>query len=125
MLEEGYGQTTANQEVLNRSGLPTLLLFIFAVLFAPVLEELLFRGIDMGKVFGKDSIVGLLLSSFLFGLIHVPTNIGSWFIYSGKGLVLGLAYQISGKYTNALILHSLNNFIGCLFMLLIQSIDLI
>ena len=79
----------------------------------------------MGKVFGKDSIVGLLLSSFLFGLIHVPTNIGSWFIYSGMGLVLGLVYQISGKYTNALILHSLNNFIGCLFMLLIQSIGLI
>ena len=60
MLEEGYGQTTANQEVLNHSGLPTLLLFIFTVLFAPVLVELLFRGIDMGKVFGKDSIVGLL-----------------------------------------------------------------
>ena len=121
MLEEGYGQTTANQEVLNHSGLPTLLLFIFTVLFAPVLEELFFRGIVMGKVFGKDSIVGLLLSSFLFGLIHVPTNIGSWFIYSGMGLVLGLAYQISGKYTNALILHSLNNFIGFLFMLLMQS----
>ena len=85
ILEEGYGQTTANQEVLNRSGLPTLLLFIFAVLFAPVLEELLFRGIDIGKVFGKDSIVGLLLSSFLFGLIHVPTNIGSWFIYKWYG----------------------------------------
>jgi len=125
MLEEGYGQTTANQEVLNHSGLPTLLLFIFTVLFAPVLEELFFRGIVMGKVFGKDSIVGLLLSSFLFGLIHVPTNIGSWFIYSGMGLVLGLDYQISGKYTNALILHSLNNFIGFLFMLLMQSIGLI
>ncbi len=44
---------------------------------------------------------------------------------SGMGLVLGLAYQISGKYTNALILHSLNNFIGFLFMLLMQSIGLI
>ena len=85
------------------------------------MEELLFRGIVMGKVFGKDSIVGLLLSSFLFGLIHVPTNIGSWIIYSGMGLVLELAYQISGKYTKALILHSLNNFIGFLFMLLMQS----
>jgi hypothetical protein len=31
---------------------------------------------------------------------------------SGMGLVLELAYQISGKYTKALILHSLNNFIG-------------
>ncbi|CYV60742.1 CAAX amino terminal protease family membrane protein [Streptococcus suis] len=125
MLEEGYGQTTANQEIINNSGLPTLVLFLFTVFFAPVLEELLFRGILMGKVFGKDSIVGLLLSSFLFGLIHNPTNIGSWVVYGGMGLVLGLAYRISGKYTNALILHSLNNLIGFLLMLLMQSLGLI
>ncbi|HFI2447778.1 TPA: CPBP family glutamic-type intramembrane protease [Streptococcus suis] len=125
MLEEGYGQTTANQEVINNSGLPALLLFLFAVLFAPVLEELIFRGILMGKVFGKDSNVGLLLSSFLFGLIHNPTNIGSWVVYGGMGLVLGLAYRISGKYTNALILHMVNNFLSVLLMLLLQSIGFI
>lgn len=125
MLEEGYGQTTANQEVINNSGLPVLLLFLFAVLFAPVLEELIFRGILMGKVFGKDSNVGLLLSSFLFGLIHNPTNIGSWVVYGGMGLVLGLAYRISGKYTNALILHMVNNFLSVLLMLLLQSIGFI
>ncbi|MGQ7366617.1 CPBP family glutamic-type intramembrane protease [Streptococcus suis] len=125
MLEEGYGQTTANQEVINNSGLPALLLFLFAVLFAPVLEELIFRGILMGKVFGKDSNIGLLLSSFLFGLIHNPTNIGSWVVYGGMGLVLGLAYRISGKYTNALILHMVNNFLSVLLMLLLQSIGFI
>ncbi|NQI71470.1 CPBP family intramembrane metalloprotease [Streptococcus suis] len=125
MLEEGYGQTTANQEVINNSGLPVLLLFLFAVLFAPVLEELIFRGILMGKVFGKDSNIGLLLSSFLFGLIHNPTNIGSWVVYGGMGLVLGLAYRISGKYTNALILHMVNNFLSVLLMLLLQSIGFI
>ncbi|HFI0646307.1 CPBP family intramembrane glutamic endopeptidase [Streptococcus suis] len=125
MLEEGYVQTTANQEIINNSGLPVLLMFLFAVLFAPVLEELIFRGILMGKVFGKDSNVGLLLSSFLFGLIHNPTNIGSWVVYGGMGLVLGLAYRISGKYSNALILHCLNNLIGFLLMLLMQSLGLI
>lgn len=125
MLEEGYGQTTANQEVINNSGLPVLLLFLFAVLFAPVLEELIFRGILMGKVFGKDSNIGLLLSSFLFGLIHNPTNIGSWVVYGGMGLVLGLAYRISGTYTNALILHMVNNFLSVLLVLLLQSIGFI
>ncbi|MCK4024623.1 CPBP family intramembrane glutamic endopeptidase [Streptococcus iners] len=125
MLEEGYGQTTANQEVINNSGLPALLLFLFAVLFAPVLEELIFRGILMGKVFGKDSNVGLLLSSFLFGLIHNPTNIGSWVVYGGMGLVLGLVYRISGNYSNALILHSLNNLLGFLLMLVMKSLGLI
>ncbi len=49
MLEEGYGQTTANQEIINNSGLPTLVLFLFAVFFAPVLEELLFRGFLWGE----------------------------------------------------------------------------
>ncbi|MFX4093057.1 CPBP family intramembrane glutamate endopeptidase, partial [Streptococcus suis] len=53
MLEVGYGQTTANQEIINNSGLPTLVLFLFSVLFATVLEDLLFRGILMGRVFGK------------------------------------------------------------------------
>ncbi|BBA92272.1 CPBP family intramembrane glutamic endopeptidase [Streptococcus ruminantium] len=122
VIEEGYGKTPANQELIQNSGLPVLLLFIFTVFFAPVLEELLFRGIIMGKVFGKDSILGLLLSSYLFGLIHGPTNIGSWVLYAGIGLVLGVIYRLSGKYSYALILHFVNNLIGIGLLLLLQSL---
>lgn len=125
MIEEGYGKTSANQELIQNSSLPVLLLFIFTVFFAPVLEELLFRGIIMGKVFGKDSILGLLLSSYLFGLIHGPTNIGSWVLYAGIGLVLGVIYRLSGKYSYALILHFVNNLIGIGLLLLLQSLGAI
>ncbi|MDQ8758932.1 CPBP family intramembrane glutamic endopeptidase [Streptococcus ruminantium] len=125
VIEEGYGKTPANQELIQNSGLPVLLLFIFTVFFAPVLEELLFRGIIMGKVFGKDSILGLLLSSYLFGLIHGPTNIGSWVLYAGIGLVLGIIYRLSGKYSYALILHFVNNLIGIGLLLLLQSLGAI
>ncbi|MDQ8767505.1 type II CAAX endopeptidase family protein [Streptococcus ruminantium] len=125
VIEEGYGKTPANQELIQNSGLPVLLLFIFTVFFAPVLEELLFRGIIMGKVFGKDSILGLLLSSYLFGLIHGPTNIGSWVLYAGIGLVLGFIYRLSGKYSYALILHFVNNLIGIGLLLLLQSLGAI
>lgn len=125
MIEEGYGKTSANQELIQNSSLPVLLLFIFTVFFAPVLEELLFRGIIMGKVFGKDSILGLLLSSYLFGLIHGPTNIGSWVLYAGIGLVLGIIYRLSGKYSYALILHFVNNLIGIGLLLLLQSLGAI
>lgn len=125
VIEEGYGKTPANQELIQNSGLPVLLLFIFTVFFAPVLEELLFRGIIMGKVFGKDSILGLLLSSYLFGLIHGPTNIGSWVLYAGIGLVLGVIYRLSGKYSYALILHFVNNLIGIGLLLLLQSLGAI
>ncbi|HFI0467755.1 TPA: lysostaphin resistance A-like protein [Streptococcus suis] len=124
-LEEGYSKIPSNQEMINNSDMPTVLLFLFAVLFAPVLEELICRGILMGKVFGRQSVVGLLLSSFLFGLVHSPTNIGSWVIYGGMGLILGLVYRISGNYSNALILHSLNNLLGFLLMLVMKSLGLI
>lgn len=122
MLEQGVGQTTVNQSALQNSGLPALLLFIFVVLLAPTIEELIFRGILMGKVFGKDSIVGLLLSSFLFGLSHTPTNIGSWVIYGGMGLVLGLIYRFSGKFSYAIALHFINNLLSFGIMLLLQQV---
>lgn len=125
MLEEGVGKTTANQEIIQNSGMPNLILFVFAVLFAPVLEELFFRGLIMGKIFGKVSILGLLLSSFLFGWIHGPTNIGSWVIYAGMGLVLGVIYRISGKFSYVVLIHLINNLIGVLLILLLQSLGLI
>lgn len=124
MMEEGFGKTPANQELINNSGLPAILLFLFVVFFAPILEELFFRGILMGKIFGRESIVGLVLSSVLFGLIHRPSNIGSWVIYGGMGLVLGLAYRISGKYSQNLLLHIGNNLLGIGLLLLLQYLGL-
>lgn len=124
MLEEGVGKTTANQEIIQNSGMPNLILFVFAVLFAPVLEELFFRGLIMGKIFGKASILGLLLSSFFFGWVHGPTNIGSWVIYAGMGLVLGVIYRISGNFSYVVLIHLINNLIGVLLILLLQSLGL-
>lgn len=49
MLEEGYGQTTANQEIINNSGLPTLVLFLFAVFFAPVWRNCFSEGFLWGE----------------------------------------------------------------------------
>lgn len=119
LLIEGL-TTTGNQETIKNSSLPLWVLGSLVVLLAPLLEELIFRGLLLGKVFGKDSIVGLLVSSFLFALLHVPTSWGAWFIYGGMGLVFGLVYRFSGRYSYAVALHFINNLFGFLPFLLLQ-----
>lgn len=86
-FEHGAKANTTNQAMLENAGLHPLLLFMLAALVAPMIEELIFRGLVYGKTFGRQSWLGLLLSSFLFGLIHMPSDIGSWVIYGGMGIV--------------------------------------
>ncbi len=118
-IQYGLEGNTLNQEVLDSLPLSPIVLFLITVFVAPVIEELVLRGYIMGKVFGEKSWLGLVVSSILFGLIHVPTDLGSWVIYGGMGLVLGVVYRMSGKLEYAIGLHFLNNLLGAIIMLLI------
>ena len=118
---EGSG-IPENQALLQNGHLPPLLLGVLIVGIAPFVEELLFRGLLMGRIFGKDSLSGLLVSSVLFGLVHGPTTPASWFLYGGMGLVLGLAYRLSGCYSCSVLIHLINNLFGFLMILLLQML---
>lgn len=113
-IEKGAEGTTANQEALN--SIPKFTYAIMAVLLAPMIEELIFRGLLMGRVFGQKSWLGLVVSSLLFGALHMPTDIGSWVIYGGMGAVLGLVYRYSGKLEYVIAIHFLNNLLSAIFI---------
>lgn len=116
IAEHGVGHVPANQQAIMDAKMPLQLLFTFVVLTAPVVEEFIMRGLIMGKVFTPQSIWGLLLSSVLFGLIHGPTDIGSWVLYGGMGLALGLTYRYTERLDLVIALHALNNLIGFFLM---------
>ncbi|EFR43569.1 CPBP family intramembrane glutamic endopeptidase [Streptococcus pseudoporcinus] len=120
-FEHGAKANTTNQAMLENAGLHPLLLFMLAALVAPMIEELIFRGLVYGKTFGRQSWLGLLLSSFLFGLIHMPSDIGSWVIYGGMGIVLGVVYMFTNKLSYTIAIHALNNGIAVVLMLLMSS----
>lgn len=120
-LQHGADANTVNQAALEKAGLHPILLFTLAAIAAPVVEELIFRGLLFGKLFGHRSIIGLLLSSFLFGLIHMPSDLGSWFIYGGMGLVLGFVYLRTNKLAYTMWIHFLNNGIAVMLMLILQQ----
>lgn len=81
---------------------------ILSVVCAPVLEELLFRGlIQESFTYKYGPLRGILISAAVFGVIHfIPQQVVSAFF---AGIVLGYVYYITGSLINAVIVHMLNN----------------
>ena len=82
---------------------------VFAILVAPFMEEMIFRGILFG-IF--ESQVGLrfaiLMTAILFGGLHVPEYWGAWnhmFLIFLVGLVFSLARGMSGSLAPSVFLH--------------------
>lgn len=114
---EALGETTtANEQLLKEefSKLPSLIIMMSGVIMAPIVEETIFRGL-LNKIFFKRwRLVGLLTSSLLFGAAHLPTNLPSWFIYVGMGLVTAYLYDLTDDMAYPILLHMLNNGIAFL-----------
>ena len=119
MRMEGISNTT-NQAAIENAHMNPFVLITFTVIMAPIVEELVFRGILMGRVFNPDSIVGLILSSLLFGLIHRPNSIGVWIVYAGMGFALGTVYRKFQKLEYCIMAHIINNTIAVSVVLLLQ-----
>ncbi len=117
ILEKGLGADTVNQATLEQLGMSPLLLIVWAAIAAPIAEETIIRGLILGRVF-NNSYLGVVISSLLFGLLHMPTDIGSWIIYGGMGLVLALIYHKTEKLEYTIGIHFINNALEVLVMLL-------
>ena len=82
--------------------------FLAIILFAPVAEELFFRGLLLGR-FGAHQYwkSGIALSAVVFALLHADTaHIVELF---GVGLVLGWLYGRTRSIWPGVLLHTLNN----------------
>ena len=117
LLENGLGANTENQAALEQLGMSPLLLIVLTVIAAPIVEETVMRGLILGRTF-NNSYFGVIISSLLFGLLHMPTNIGSWVIYGGMGFVLAVVYHKTQKLEYTIAIHFINNALGVLLMLL-------
>ena len=112
-----------------RAGLPlTTDKYIFAlnalqlVCFAPLIEELLFRGFLNTLLRGKvNTFVRMSIVSILFTAVHFPTYIHNWIqflAYLIGSIVLFLVYERRRSLFDAILLHSLFN--GLLVILFIE-----
>lgn len=105
-------------EMLQRA---PLTMAAYIVLFAPILEELLLRGIFF-QSFGSIANRGkrwllLVLSAFIFGSLHSLPVHYDFLLYFAMGLVLGAAYLHTKDLKYPILIHMVNNALGLAGML--------
>ncbi|EJT5939189.1 CPBP family intramembrane glutamic endopeptidase [Clostridium perfringens] len=90
-----------------------IFIFLSVILFGPVVEELLFRGLIFNEI---DKIKGgatpIILSGLLFGLFHrEPVQV----VYSSiLGIILGFVYSKTRSLPLVIFMHMLNNLVATL-----------
>ncbi|TKG93689.1 CPBP family intramembrane metalloprotease [Puteibacter caeruleilacunae] len=94
-LEEAFKQLSMQK------GLPT---FFTIVIAAPILEELIFRGIILDGLFRNTSPTkAILLSSFLFGLVHL--NPWQFVTAMVLGIFMGWIYYHTKSLFATILIH--------------------
>lgn len=98
--------------------------FFMVVVFAPLTEELTFRGMLARYVFPqqdniKQTALFLLVSTIIFALVHFPTSPQQFLVYSALGLSMGLAYINKGGLAYSMGLHAVNNLISFIMIMML------
>ena len=115
---------SVNQQMATDLTLAQPLFSFFAVvIFAPLTEELIFRGMLARYLFPKQDkskqVLFLLVSSLLFALIHFPGDVQQFLVYASLGFSLGLAYVSRKGLLYSISLHALNNLVSFLMILML------
>ena len=116
---------SVNQQTATDLTLAQPLFSFFAInIFAPLTEELIFRGMLARYLFSKQdnskqTLLFLLVSSVLFALIHSPGTLQQFLVYASLGFSLGLAYISRKGLVYSISLHALNNLVSFLMILML------
>ena len=87
---------------------PVWLILLAVGIVAPIAEELLFRGLIFHLLNRHLNIkVALILQGVLFGLFHM--NLVQGVYASVLGVVLGIAYILTGSLWVPIVIHIVNN----------------
>ncbi|MFU2416973.1 lysostaphin resistance A-like protein [Peptacetobacter sp. AB800] len=110
--EERTANDMALINMINQlNGLMLIEFYFSKIIFGPIIEEYIFRYIIIGNL-GKMSKISMIISSILFSLAHMSTNILHWMIYFFMGMVLAIIYKKTEKIETSMLVHILNNFIA-------------
>jgi membrane protease YdiL (CAAX protease family) len=97
-------------------GLERLLVFIGAVVLAPVVEEVLFRGILLRALLPRGRAFAIGVSGAVFGLVHL-LDPQAWFavpFLAALGVVLGYQTVRTGRIGMAIMTHGAFNLVTVL-----------
>ena len=101
------------------------LMSIGTIILAPVVEEVLYRGVVFGCLHKRNALLGYVISTVVFSLIHIISYINlynpiallcSFLVYLPAGLCLAWAYDKSGNIIAPILIHIAVNQLGILYL---------
>ena len=122
-LEESVNQN----QVIDAFNQNPLLIIFTTIIYAPIVEEIVFRGAIFRGLRSKTNFVtAAIISGLLFGFIHVFDSLvnGNFldllyiFVYGSLGFVFCYSYEKNNSIYASMALHFINNFIGIIGIIL-------
>ena len=118
------GEQSANQELINEMFRKNIIsTFILSVLYAPLIEELIFR-YGISKLI-KNKWLFIIISGTLFGSLHMIDKLTSimdilYIIqYSALGICLAYFYKKTNNIFVSISIHFIQNFLASIFAILL------
>lgn len=132
LLLQHFHISNQNQNVLGglAAGGYLWLLILLAVVFAPVVEELVFRNIIFNRLYPKNHLLAYLVSMVTFSLLHGAAALTSGklrdmlatLIYLPLAFFLCRLYETRKNIIFPIALHFVNNLLAVLLLLLLQAV---
>ena len=124
LLPANTSEATNQTLVVTLVSSNMLLMTFQAVILAPIVEELFFRGLIFNTLRQKSVFWADLISAFLFGLLHVYSYIlagdmSEWIKlipYMTAGLAFSYAYEKRQNIIAPIFLHGLKNLIAVILI---------
>ena len=124
LLPANTSEATNQTLVVTLVSSNMLLMTFQAVILAPIVEELFFRGLIFNTLRQKSVFWAHLISAFLFGLLHVYSYIlagdmSEWIKlipYMTAGLAFSYAYEKRQNIIAPIFLHGLKNLIAVILI---------
>jgi membrane protease YdiL (CAAX protease family) len=101
-------------------------LVITAVVAAPIVEEMVFRGVVMRGLRSRLPIVAVVIvQGLLFGVAHVDPvrgagNVGLVLVLSGVGIAFGVAVALLGRIGPSIVAHAIFN--GAVLLIVLTGV---
>ncbi len=122
----GFDQSSENQLLLELAfEYHPVLIALATIIFAPIVEEMIFRKCMFGLFNNKT--IALIVSSLSFGVIHIISSFGQYSFletviisipYIASGFILGFIYmKASYNIYYPIFVHLLSNAVAITFML--------
>lgn len=92
-----------------------LALFLIAAVFAPIFEEIFFRGVLLNAIWARTASkwAGILLSALVFSILHPQLYLG-WIAIFAIGVMLGAVFVEKRSLIPCIWMHALNNTLALL-----------